>query len=269
MSDLAELRAFAESLAELARAETLPRFRSGLVADNKWDHGFDPVTDGEREAERVIRAAIEARFPEHGILGEELGTKQTDSPWRWVLDPVDGTRAFICGVPTWATLIGLEKDGEPVIGVIDQPYTQERWVGDGERTELVRPEGRRVVRTSGLEDLARARLSTTDPRAEGYFTAEEAAAFAAAAAQARLPRFGYDAYAYGLLACGELDAVAESFLQRYDYAALLPVIRGAGGVVTNWSGGPVSESPRGQLVAAASPALHERLVQVLARAADA
>lgn len=268
MSDLSELRAFAESLADLAKTETLPRFRAGLVADNKWDEGFDPVTDADREAERVIRAAIEARFPDHGILGEEHGEKASGSPWRWVLDPVDGTRAFICGVPTWATLIALEEDGEPVIGVIDQPYTQERWVGDGERTELVRPDGRRVVRTSGLEDLSRARLSTTDPRPEGYFTADEAAAFAAVAAQARLPRFGYDAYAYGLLACGELDAVAESFLQRYDYAALLPVIRGAGGVVTNWRGGPLSASARGQLVAAASPALHESIVQLLTPAAD-
>lgn len=259
-----DLRKFAEHLAEVARAETLPRFRSGLTAHNKLDEGFDPVTDADREAEAAIRRVIEAEYPEHGIFGEEHGIKEVSGPWRWVLDPVDGTRAFICGVPTWATLIALEYEERPVLGVIDQPYTGERWVGDGQTAELVRGGSRQALKTSGVTRAAEARLSTTDPRAEGYFTADEATAFARAANASRLPRFGYDAYAYGLLACGQLDAVAESALQRYDYAALLPVVRGAGGVASDWTGGEVETGERGRLLASASQALHDELLGLLA-----
>jgi myo-inositol-1(or 4)-monophosphatase len=177
---------------------------------------------------------------------------------------VDGTRAFVCGCATWATLIALEHDGASVIGVIDQPYTDERWVAAGGETQFFHNDAARPCATSGLEDLSKARISTTDPRVDGYMGEQEAAAFAQLAAATRVARFSMDAYAYGLLALGGLDIVVENSLQLHDYAALGPVVEGAGGVVTNWSGEPVGTDDRGEILASASPALHDAALEVLA-----
>lgn len=262
--DLVALIAFAHGLADAARGETLPRFRSALAVDNKVAGDFDPVTDADREAERVIRQHIEARYPEHGILGEEHGVRLPEARFRWVLDPVDGTRSFICGAPTWTTLIALEADREPVLGVIDQPHIGERWVGTGRQAWLHRGASVTAVRTSGCDALAQARISTTDPRAVAYFDSDEEAAFARLAGACRLARFSMDAYAYALLATGQLDLVVESGLAHYDYAALAPVVRGAGGVITGWDGDPFDAEAGGRTVAAASPALHAEALKLLA-----
>ncbi len=262
-SNLDEFTAFAERLADAARAETLPRFRAQTLVANKADAAFDPVTDADREAERTLRRIIAETFPDHGVIGEEFGPSRADAAWRWVLDPVDGTRAFICGVASWATLIALEKDEKSVLGVIDQPFTDERWIGAADATTYKRRGRERRCRTSGVRELAMARVSTTAPRATGYFTTSEAAAFAKVADGARLPRFSLDAYAYGLLALGELDLVVEASLKRHDFAALIPVVNGAGGVVTGWRGEALGHSERGRIIAAATPELHAAALKFL------
>ncbi|MEE2691102.1 MAG: inositol monophosphatase family protein [Pseudomonadota bacterium] len=262
-ADLREFSLFAERLADAARRETLPRFRARAVIDNKASLDFDPVTDADKEGERVQREMIRAVYPKHGIVGEEFGSEQAAAEWRWVLDPVDGTRAFVCGVASWATLIALERNQTPVIGVIDQPFTDERWTGVGGETVYRRGADASPCRTSGLEDLAAARLSTTDPRADSYFGADAAARFNKVAARVRVCRFSLDAYAYALLASGEIDLVIENGLKRHDFAALAPVVEGAGGVITAWSGASLGSDERGSCVAAATPALHAAAVELL------
>ncbi|MEO1243452.1 MAG: inositol monophosphatase family protein [Pseudomonadota bacterium] len=257
---ISEFSAFAMRLADLARAETLPRFRNGADVTDKTgaasDLEFDPVTDADREGERVIRDLIAKTYPDHGVIGEEFGATKGDGPWRWVLDPVDGTRAFVCGVATWTTLIALEHEGAPVLGLIDQPFTKERWLASNGETVFHRGGETRACRTSGVTDLVRARISTTDPRPESYFGDAPAGAFRRLAAASRVARFSMDAYAYALLALGELDVVAENSLQLHDYAALAPVVESAGGVITNWNGDPLGSDDRGEALAAATPELH-------------
>ena len=242
--------------------ETLSRFRKGVAVVNKAGENFDPVTEGDKEGERVQRALIQEHFPEHGIIGEEFGVTETQGPWRWVLDPIDGTRAFVCGIATWTTLIALEYEEKPVLGLIDQPYANERWIGWGGKT-VFRRSGEEVCTTSPVTDINAARLSTTDPRATAYFDEAEAAAYARVADKARLERFSLDAYGYGHLALGELDLVIEAGLQHHDYAALVPVVEGAGGVITNWRGEPVGSDDRNEVIAAATPDLHEKAMDTL------
>lgn len=267
---LADLTAFAGRLADAARAETLPRFRAGLVAENKADRGFDPVTEADRAAEAAIRTIIELEHPDHGIIGEEYGNTGADRDLRWVLDPVDGTRSFICGLPLWTTLIALECGGRPVIGVIDQPFTDERWLGAPGLAVYTRGTTRTPVRTDANARLATARLHTTDQRAgpHGYFTDGEAAAFTRTANAARLTRFGLDAYGYAQLAAGGLDAVIEAGVQRYDVAAPIALIRAAGGVITDWAGGDPLAGGRIRIAAAANEALHAELLEELNRGAS-
>ncbi|MEO1250726.1 MAG: inositol monophosphatase family protein [Pseudomonadota bacterium] len=262
--ELEDLERFALRLAGAARAETLPRFRAGAAIDNKEAADFDPVTDADREAERAIINMVAATYPDHGVLGEEFGVSGGAGPARWIVDPVDGTRAFVCGVATWTTLIALERDGAQVLGLIDQPYTDDCWIALRGETRFRRGDQFRRARVSGETKLANARISTTDPRVEGYMSEAEAAGFARLAGASRLARFSMDAYAYGLLALGELDVVAETSLQLHDYAALKPVVEGAGGVVTNWRGDPLGADDRGEILAAASPALHEAALKALA-----
>jgi len=181
-----------------------------------------------------------------------------------VLDPVDGTRAFLCGAPSWATLIALEYKGVPVLGLIDQPFTAERWIGYNGAAQFTREGAGVAASTSGCRDISKARVSTTDPLATGYFSDAEAAAFARVAKASRVARFSLDAYAYGLLAIGELDLVIESALKRHDYAALIPIVEGAGGVVTNWRGEAPGTDDAGELIAAATPELHEAALALLA-----
>jgi myo-inositol-1(or 4)-monophosphatase len=250
--EIDELTRFAERLADLARNETLSYFRAGGAVRDKKGPVFDPVTDADREAERAIRDAIVKTYPRSGVLGEEYGETPGEGPWRWVVDPVDGTRAFISGAATWTTLIALEFEGRPVIGLIDQPYLNERWIAAQGRTAFRRGGGTADCKTSGVEDLAKARLSTT-----------EAAAFARLSQKTLVQRFSMDAYAYGLLALGALDLVVEAGLSRHDYAALGPVVEGAGGVITNWRGAPLGTDARGETLAAATPALHAAAMAVL------
>ncbi len=262
--DFSQFSDFATRLADAARRETLPRFRAGANVVNKAGADYDPVTDADREAERAIAAMVQDAYPQHGIIGEEFGERTADGPFRWVIDPVDGTRAFVCGAASWTTLIALEHDGSSVLGVIDQPYTDERWLGFGGGAQFVRGGKAFEARTSGLTELSKARISTTDPRQDGYMTAEDVDAFSRLAAATRLARFSLDAYAYGLLAIGELDIVAETSLQLHDYAALKPVVEGAGGVVSNWQGEPLGAEGRGEMLAAATPALHAAALEILA-----
>ena len=261
--DLKTYADFARRLANKARRETLPRFRAGALVVNKAGVDFDPVTDADREAERAMSAMLAETYPEHGLIGEEFGERAGDSPFRWVVDPIDGTRAFVCGAASWTTLIALQKDGASLLGLIDQPFSDECWIGYDGGAQFSRGGETSDASTSGLTDISKARISTTDPRIDGYMNADDVNAFARLAAATRIARFSLDAYAYGLLAIGELDIVAETSLQLHDYAALKPVIEGAGGVVSNWRGDPVGSDDRGEMLAAATPELHAAALEII------
>jgi myo-inositol-1(or 4)-monophosphatase len=265
-SKLQDYARFAGALADAAREETLPRFRADAAVASKRVDAFDPVTEADRAAERRIRSLIAEAFPDHGVLGEEYGEERAGAPWRWVIDPIDGTRGFMCGTATWATLIALEFEGQPTLGLIDQPFTDERWIGFGGVTVYRRAGAERVCRTSEATALRAARVATTDPRAGAYFSETEAGAFARLALAGRVARFSLDAYAYGLLAIGQIDLVAESGLKRHDFAALSPIIAGAGGVIGCWRGRAPGEDDRGRILAASSPALFEAAQEILAGA---
>lgn len=249
-----DLVAFIEKLALSSGEAILPFFRTGLsVTDKGRETGaFDPVTEADRAAETVIRRMIRNTFPGHGIVGEEFEDFQAEAEHVWVVDPIDGTRAFLCGLPVWGTLIGLMKNGEPVMGVMNQPYTGELFVGGVGKAHLKGPRGLRELTTRACHALKDATLMTTDPR---LFAGEEIEAFRRVEQSVRLSRYGTDCYAYAMLASGQVDLVIESGLKPYDIVALIPIIEGAGGVITTWEG----ESARsgGQIIAAANPILHE------------
>jgi histidinol phosphatase-like enzyme (inositol monophosphatase family) len=253
---MTDFASFALRLAAVAREQTLARAERMIEAANKaGPDAYDPVTEADTEAERAIRALIEAEYPDHGIVGEEFGSKPASSRWSWCLDPVDGTRAFVCGLPSWTTLIALRDAGAPLLGVVDVPRLDELFLGEPGRTRLIGAAGERDVRVSGCERLAQARFSTTDPY---LFTGAEREAFERLRGTARLTRYGLDAYGYARLAAGSLDLVVESGLKEWDWQALVPVVRGAGGVVGNWHGGP--DMSEGRVVAAASQALFDEAV---------
>jgi len=264
LDPLSELE-LAARLADAARPVTLRHFRAGVDIINKSDADFDPVTAADREAEAAIRAMLAEHRPQDSIIGEEGVPVTGDSGRTWVLDPIDGTRAFIAGLPTWCVLIALMEGGRPILSVIDQPFTGERFLGldaRGERAAWLERHGaRRPIRGSGRARLADAVLSTTDP---GLFSAAERLRFEAVSARTRLRRYGLDAYAYAMTALGGVDLVIESGLQLWDRAALAPVVRGAGGVFTGWSG--EAEPEDGAVVAAAGEALHAETLDVLASA---
>ncbi len=252
---MADLLPFLHQLSATAREVT--RGVPVPDADNKAGEGsYDPVTELDRAAERALRAAIEAALPDDGIEGEEYGLHREGASRRWLLDPIDGTRALICGLPSWTTLVALLEDGEPVAGFIDAPALDELMIGlPGAATLNGQP-----VRVSACTSLAQARLSSTDPH---LFSGAEAEAFDRVRRSARLTRYGYDALAYARLAAGHLDLVVENGLKRHDWAALVPVVRGAGGVIGDWRGGTDFEP--GAIVAAATPALFEQAVELLSR----
>lgn len=258
--DLATFATFARRLAEAARRETLPRSRGGLAGvENKLSEGFDPVTQSDRDAETAIRRLIEAEFPDHGIKGEEFPDRPGAGRWSWSLDPIDGTRAFVCGLPSWTTLIALLDQGEPVLGAIDVPRLDELYLGHSGGARMFGPNGsERPLATGGCRRIGEARLSTTDPY---LFDGAEAEGFERLRRSARLTRYGLDAYAYALVAAGSLDLVAESGLKPHDYHALVPLVRAAGGIVTNWSGG--TDLSAGQILACANEALHEDALRLL------
>ena len=251
------LRAFFDRLAEAAAAAILPHFRVRIAVEHKGGARFDPVTEADRAAERAIRALIEAHFPEDGLFGEELGAVRADAPRQWIIDPIDGTRAFIAGLPLWGVLIGLYENREPVAGLISQPYLGERFYGDARGARLSDRFGERPLRTRPCPSLVEATLMTTSP----YLFAEaDSRRYGAVEARARNVRYGADCYAYAMLAAGHVDLVIEAGLKPYDVAALVPVIRGAGGIVTAWDGG---DPLQGHVVAAGDARVHAEAVALL------
>ncbi|MBC7147616.1 MAG: inositol monophosphatase family protein [Thioclava marina] len=265
-SERDELLALAGELGDLARSETLAQFRpeGGIGAQNKLASGFDPVTEADRAAEAVMRAHLEERRPQDGIFGEEYGVKHGTSGLTWVLDPIDGTRGFMSGTPTWGVLIALcaqEEDGPgaPLLGVIDQPYIGERFSGGFGAAEVSGPLGHRPLVTRSPRALDEAVLFTTFPEVG---TEAEGAAFARLSRQVRLTRYGMDCYAYALVAAGQIDLVVEAGLQPYDVAAPIAVIEAAGGIVTDWQGRPAHRG--GRVIAAANPEIHAAALEHLA-----
>jgi myo-inositol-1(or 4)-monophosphatase len=237
----------------------MPHFRRKIAVENKDARGgFDPVTAADRAAERVVRKAIRARFPDHGITGEEYGSVE-GSDYRWVIDPIDGTRAFIIGAPMWGTLIGLLADGTPTIGLMSQPFTRERYWSDGKSSRWSGPDGKaKAIRTRPCTRLSSAILTTTHP---DLFAGEDAKAFAAVRKIARMTRFGGDCYGYCLLAAGHVDLVIEAGLKPYDIVALIPIIENAGGIVTTWDGRPATDG--GRIIAAGDARVHREAMELL------
>ncbi|MEM8799577.1 MAG: inositol monophosphatase family protein [Pseudomonadota bacterium] len=241
--------------ADTAKTVTSAAFRTALDIDNKAsaDLAIDPVTAADRDAEQAIRDVLSQNRPMDGILGEEYGETREPSMRHWVIDPIDGTRAFVCGIPTWTTLIALNDGSKPVLGAIDQPYLGERYVGDGSSAHL----NNKPIKTSDCAHLADARITTTDP---GLFTESETQRFNTIRQASALCRYGLDGYGYALLAAGHIDAVIESGLKPYDIQAHIPIITGAGLNII-WQGGDAQMG--GQVVAAATRELHATLLPLL------
>lgn len=260
----AELWRVAEDLADVAAARSLPLFRSrSLRAENKAGPdaaiGFDPVTEADRAAERAMRALLAERRPDDGILGEEFGPLDGRSGLTWVLDPIDGTRAFLSGATTWGTLIGLDAGDGPVLGLVDQPYTRERFMGGAGRAGMVRDGVASPLATRSCAGLAGAILYTTFPE---IGTPAERRAFEAVRDRVRLTRYGFDCYAYALVALGQVDLVIEAGLHPYDIAGPQAVVEAAGGVYTDWTGGPAHRG--GRVIAAGDPRVHAAALELLA-----
>ncbi|RAK56842.1 histidinol-phosphatase [Phenylobacterium deserti] len=262
---LAELDGFLLELNRAAAGAILPLFRAdhGLV-DKSGAKGFDPVTEADRGAERAIRQLIAEHYPEHGVIGEEYGEDRPDAEFVWVLDPVDGTRAFISGLPLWCVLIGLRHEGRPVLGSIAQPYLGEIYIGHAGGSRLVSAAGEQPLKVRACPKLTDAIIATTDP--EGCFSGAELGAWTQVRAAARLARLGCDAYAYAMVAAGTMDMVIEAGLKAWDIDAAIPVIEGAGGVVTDWRGDPVGPNG-GQIAIAGDRACLEEALVALKRSA--
>ena len=246
-------------LADAAAGETLPRFRTRLTIDNKPKPGFtfDPVTEADREAEKAIRAIITAEYPDHAVLGEEFGLSG-EGPLRWVIDPVDGTRPFICGVPVWGTLIGLTLEGRAVMGIMSQPYIGERFWADRSGAWGQGPGGSFTLAVRDVGALANATLFSSAPE---LFRGGLKDRFAALSDQVRLTRFGADCYAFAMLAAGHVDLCVEAGLQPYDIVALIPLIERAGGIVTTFDGGRPEDG--GDVLASATSRLHDEALRIL------
>ncbi len=260
-----DFEAFVADLATAAGNVILPFFRTAIPAHDKARHGeaFDPVTEADRAAETAMRRMIRETFPAHGIVGEEFPPHQPDAEYVWVLDPIDGTKSFVAGLPLWGTLVSLQHRGVPAYGMMHQPFTRERFFGDGARATWSGHNSRNTqvvhhLRTRPCAELAVATLSTTSPL---LFTPEERAAYERVEAAVRLPRFGGDCYAYCLLAAGTIDLVIEAGLKPYDIAPLIPIIQGAGGIVTTWDGGDAAGG--GRVIAAGDPRAHEAALKLL------
>lgn len=259
LSEQEDIIATAHALADAAREATLRHFRgAGLSADSKEDHRFDPVTIADRESEERMRAILAARRPQDAILGEEFGASTGTSGLTWVLDPIDGTRGYLSGTPTWGVLISVADVSGPVYGLIDQPYIGERFEGGFGRARVAGPQGVAQLRARAARPLSQAIVMTTFPEVG---SAEEAAAFRRVAGQARLVRYGNDCYAYALVAAGTVDLVIEAGLQAYDVQAPIAVIEAAGGIVTDWTGAPCHMG--GRVLAAANPAIHAEALALL------
>lgn len=256
--DLGNAWAVAERLADAARVETLKHFRASNLDTQSKTLAFDPVTIADKDAEAVMRNILTEMRPNDGILGEEHGTISGTSGLTWVLDPIDGTRGFISGSPTWGVLIALSDETGPLLGIVDQPYIGERFMGGAGRAYTVGPMGQMPLQAGKTTDLSEAILFSTFPE---IGTPAERAAFDKVAARVKLTRFGCDCYAYALLAAGHIDLVIEAGLQPYDIQAPIAVIQAAGGVITDWEGKPAHMG--GTAVAAATPELHAAALDLL------
>ena len=246
---------FAHALADASGAAIRRHFRTHVSVEDKAD--ASPVTIADRQAESAMRTMIAERYPSHGIVGEEFGSEGGDAADVWVLDPIDGTRAFIAGKPIFGTLIALLRDGRPILGVIDQPVLGERWIGAaGIASRFC---GARIGTRSCL-GLDRAVLNTTSP---DLFHGADREAFGRLSARVRSTLYGGDCYAYGLLAAGHIDLVVEAGLKTYDFCALVPVVEGAGGCITDWSGNALDAGADGRVIDAGDPRIHEKALELL------
>ena len=262
---LAEFDAFLLELNRASAAVILPLFRGDHGIENKARKGeYDPVTLADKGAEAEIRRLIALTYPDHGVIGEEMGEDRPDADFVWVLDPVDGTRAFVAGLPVWTTLIALRFEGEPVLGSIGQPFIGEIFIGQAAGSRLVTAGGERSLKVRAGRPLSEAVIATTDP--EGCFDGAELGAWRQVRAAARLARLGCDAYAYAMVAAGTVDLVVESRLKSWDVEAAVPVIAGAGGLVTDWRGAPIGRHG-GQMAIAGDRTLLDEALVALRRAA--
>jgi myo-inositol-1(or 4)-monophosphatase len=253
-----DFASFVDQLASVSGETILPFFRTALAIENKKAGGFDPVTAADRAAEDAMRALIRKQFPAHGILGEEYGSERTDAEYVWVLDPIDGTKSFISGMVAWGTLIGLMRFGEPVFGMMHQPFTRERFAGDGGGARYRGPTGNRDLRVRACASLRDAVLFTTSPL---LMNAADRAAFARVENAVKLSRYGGDCYAYCMLAAGHIDLVIETEIKPHDIVPLIPIIAGAGGIVTTWENGPPSRG--GRIVVAGDKRMHQAALELL------
>jgi len=254
-----DFAAFIGRLATSSGDTILPFFRTSLTIDNKQPgRDFDPVTEADRAGEAVMRRLIKASFPQHGIVGEEFGNEREDADYVWVLDPIDGTKSFIAGFPVWGTLIALLHKGTPVYGMMHQPFIGERFTGDNGSASYKGPSGERRLNVRRCAALKDATLFTTSPL---LMNDADRATFERVQAVTRLTRFGGDCYAYCMLAAGQLDLVIETELKPYDIAALIPIITGAGGIVTTWDGQPAQNG--GRIIAAGDKRVHEAAMKIL------
>jgi len=250
---------FVNELATLSGQAILPFFRSGFsITDKSLGGVFDPVTEADRAGESTMRHLIKRSFPTHGIIGEEFGAEQIEAEYVWVLDPIDGTKAFMAGLPLWGTLIGLMRNRAPAFGMMHQPFTGERFFGDGGSASYRGPQGERRLMTRRCGSIAEATISTTSPR---LFTGESLAAYERVERETRFARYGCDCYAYCMLAAGHIDVVVETDLKPHDIVALIPIIEGAGGIVTSWDGGPAADG--GSIAATGDRRLHDAVLRLL------
>ncbi len=258
-TDKKQYTAFLNDVANAAAKVSLQYFKKNLVIENKGpklNSDFDPVTIADKNTEKAIRELIRTRFPDHNILGEEEAAENKNSDFTWVIDPIDGTKAYITGVPTWGTLVGLQEKSKTIYGLLDQPYLKERFIGTPAGTTM----NGKPIKCRPCDSLFDATISTTDPL-QLFDGPVEQDAYFRVASRAKLMRNGYDCYAYAMIAAGFMDVVIESGLAPYDIAALIPIVEGAGGVVTNWQGGPADQG--GQVVACGDKRLHEEVIALL------
>ncbi len=254
-----DFSAFLNELATVSGETILPFFRTALsVSDKSRSGSFDPVTAADHAAETAMRAVISRTFPHHGIIGEEYGNQRLDAEYVWVLDPIDGTKSFISGMPAWGTLIGLLRHGEPVYGMMNQPFIRERFSGDGRAARYRGPAGERALMVRPCATLAEAVLFTTSPR---LMNGADRKAFERVEEAVRLSRYGGDCYAYCMLAAGHVDLVIETELNPYDVLPLVPIIRGAGGIISSWEGGPPNAG--GRIIAAGDKRAHAAAMELL------
>ncbi len=260
-TEMDDIRATAADLADAARIATLAHFRTpGLTADTKESTHFDPVTVADRACEQAMRAILARRRPQDSILGEEFGTTTGTSGLTWVLDPIDGTRGYLSGTPTWGVLISIADATGPIYGVIDQPYIRERFEGGFGLAQVTGPMGTTALRARAPRSLSQAIMLSTFPEVGNP---DEGAAFRRVVSNVRLVRYGMDCYGYALLAAGQVDLVIEAGLQTYDVQAPIAVIEAAGGMVTNWQGGSAHQG--GQVLAAANADIHAAAMALLNR----